>query len=214
MLINPSNNKFRLRRFSYFLCLISDMDRQRPLRILDVGGERRYWLDKLDLLRHPVKISILNLYDPTGMDQHPEIESLTGDARDMSDFPDNSFDVVHSNSVIEHVGRWSDMKAMANEIRRLAPAYFVQTPYFWFPVEPHFRSVGFHWLPEAIRVRKLMSHKHGFVKKAENIDEAIRAVQSSCLLDRKMMASLFPDAQIIFEKFLGLPKSIMAIRKV
>jgi hypothetical protein len=107
------------------------------------------------------------------------------------------------------------MKAMANEIRRLAPAYFVQTPYFWFPIEPHFRSVGFHWLPEAIRARKLMSRKHGFVEKAEHIDEAMRAVQSySYLLDRKMMAGLFPDAQIIFEKFLGLPKSMMAIRKV
>jgi hypothetical protein len=112
------------------------------------------------------------------------------------------------------VGRWEDMKMMAAEVKRLAPSYFVQTPYFWFPIEPHFRSAFFHWLPESLRVKLLMSFQHGFVGKAETVDEAIVRIQGSVLLDRKMLSSLFPDSEIIFEWFYGLPKSLMAIRDI
>jgi hypothetical protein len=138
--------------------------------------------------------------------------SMAGDARDLRSLSDMSFDLVHSNSVIEHVGRWADMEAMAHEVRRLAPGYFVQTPYFWFPIEPHCRTAFFHWMPESTRVSMLMRRPRGHWAKAANVRDAMRQIQSATLLDYRMLATLFPDARIHRERFLGLTKSLVAIR--
>jgi hypothetical protein len=132
----------------------------------------------------------------------------------MPELADNSFDVIHSNSVIEHVGQWSGMMSMASEIRRIAPNYFVQTPYYWFPIEPHARTPFLHWLAESLKFRIVMAHKCGpFWLKALNVDEAMRTIQSSSLLDRRMFSALFPDATIISERVFGMTKSLMAVRK-
>ena len=140
------------------------------------------------------------------------MKSLIGDARDLSLFADMSFNLVHSNSVIEHVGQWQDMKAMADEVRRLAPTYFVQTPYFWFPIDPHNATVFFHWLPESVRVSMLMRRPRWQWGQAPDVDTAMRQIQSVTLLDRRMFASLFPDATIHCERFFGLTKSLIAVR--
>ena len=138
---------------------------------------------------------------------------VLGDARKLEALADFSFDLVHSNSVIEHVGRWEDMCSMAQEVRRLAPGYFVQTPYFWFPVEPHCTTAFFHWLPQSIRVSMLMRKPRGAWGIASDIDTAMRQIQSNSLLDKRMMAALFPDAYIEGERFAGLVKSLTAIRR-
>ena len=104
------------------------------------------------------------------------------------------------------------METFSAEVRRTAPCYYVQTPYFWFPVEPHFSSLFFHWLPEAVRARRLMKRAHGFHAKASTINDAMRSVQQARLLDRAMMNALFPDAAHVDEKFVGLTKSLMAIK--
>jgi hypothetical protein len=122
------------------------------------------------------------------------------------------FDFAHSNSLIEHVGRWTDMKQCADEIRRVGKSYYVQTPYFWFPLEPHFRVPFFHWLPEQVRARLVMNFKVGYYNRAQSLDQALQDVQSACLLDRAQMQALFPDADVSFERAAGLPKSLMAIR--
>src|SRR3546814_10323990 len=74
--------------------------------------------------------------------------------------PYRSFDIAHSNSVIEHVITWDNMKNFARETRRVAAWHYVQTPYFWFPVDPHFYKLPFyHWLPRPLRA-KLRSEEH------------------------------------------------------
>jgi hypothetical protein len=211
--LKAATSSFRRKRFSHFLRVLDSIDvRDRPIKILDVGGTQEYWTDKLEIMARPVEITLLNL--EAAKIEQINFRSAAGDARSMPQFADGSFDVVHSNSVIEHVGRWTDMMAMANEIRRIASAYFVQTPYFWFPIEPHARTPLLHWLPETWRFRVVMAHKCGpFWSKAETVDQAMRTIQSSTLLDRAMFSALFPDAEIIPEKFMGLTKSLMALRK-
>ena len=150
-------SSFRLARFSVFLDLINSIrTMDRPLRILDVGGIEAYWRDKKKLIIRPAEITLINLEG--GQPADKSFVVLQGNGCHMPQFADNSFDVVHSNSVIEHAGKWSEMMAMASEIRRIAPNYFVQTPYFWFPIEPHARAPFLHWLPEPVRLRLVMAH--------------------------------------------------------
>ncbi len=208
---NPKN-AFRVRRFMLLKESIEAvMSAQGRCSILDVGGEPDYWETfGSDLQWDRLKLCVLNLaFLKTS---HPSITAVVGDARDMKQFDNLSFDIVHSNSVIEHVGRWNDMVWMANEVRRLAPRYFVQTPYFWFPLEAHTRFPFFHWMPESWRYRIIMIRNCGTWKKQPELEGAMRAVQSVSLLDRQQMRFLFPDAKIVSERVLGITKSLIAIR--
>jgi hypothetical protein len=101
---------------------------------------------------------------------------------------------------------------MAREVRRLAPRYFVQTPNFWFPIEPHFRAPFIHWLPEPWRVSIIMRFACGFFPRARSCDEARRILDELRLLDAQAMAELFPDAMIERERFAGFTKSLIAVR--
>lgn len=104
------------------------------------------------------------------------------------------------------------MCAFAGEVRRVARGYVVQTPYFWFPLEPHFMAPIYHWVPESVRAKILLRVPLGHTGKAASLDEAMQRVQSAQLVDATMFGSLFPDAEIRFERVAGLPKSLMGIR--
>jgi hypothetical protein len=181
-------------------------------RIIDIGGRVEYWNPILPTL-HDVgaKITVVNL-EKTQPKPGPMFDFAFGDACDLSSYSDQSFDFAHSNSLIEHVGQWRQMSRCAHEIRRVAKSYYVQTPYLWFPIEPHFRAPIFAWLPEQTRARILMAFDLGYIGKAATLDQAMADVQSINLLDAKQMRVLFPDADLTFERVLGLPKSMIACR--
>lgn len=184
---------------------------QGHCRILDVGGEVGYWnvIDRASLERYRARIVCLNRKPQESRDDL--IETLVGDACNLP-FGDKSFDIVHSNSVIEHVGDWPRVRAFARETRRVGKRYYVQTPNFWFPVEPHYSAFFVHWFPEPVRARMLMTADRGFLGKAENVSRAVEKARSARLLDRRMFGYLFPDADLHDEKFLGLTKSLIAAR--
>jgi hypothetical protein len=127
-------------------------------------------------------------------------------------FADNSFDLVHSNSVVEHVGTWRNMKAFASEVRRLAPSYYVQTPNFWFPIEPHYGVPLVHWLPQQMRASLLTRVGLGRFSRAPDIDLAMEIVQDQELLTRRQFQLLFPEAELKIERLAGFPKSLIAVR--
>ena len=209
---NSMASKARIRRFAKLRKLVDKtLAEEGRCRILDVGGTPQYWDLARDILdRDGVTVTVVNLEAPEAT--HPSMTTVTGDARQLESWEDGAFDLVHSNSVIEHVGKWPDMRAMATHVRRLAPRYFIQTPYVWFPIEPHYRAPIVHWLPEHLRVRLLMNMKLGFRGPWKNPVDAWDDVQSINLLDRLQMRTLFPDAAIVPERFGPLTKSLMAIR--
>lgn len=198
-------SSFRQRRIGFFRSLLDRLE--PPIRILDVGGTGTFW-ETLGLADLPgIQVTTLNLVlDPCS---HPNVKGVVGDARDMSRFPDKSFDVVFSNSLIEHVGGIEDQRKVAQEIVRVGRAYFVQTPNRNFPVEPHFMFPFFQHLPVSTRVFLVTRLGLGW-ERITDPDVARAEVESIRLLDRKTLESLFPGAQIWCEKFCGLTKSMVA----
>ncbi len=211
---NSLSSRFRRARARRVEGLIEAIFAERgQVDIVDLGGEPDYWsrlFEREFLETRKVRITLVN---PQPFDPKDALfTAVTGDACALPAFADLSFDLVHSNSVVEHVGDWPRMEAFAGEVRRLAPRYYVQTPYYWFPIEPHFSSPFFHWRSEQARARMLLKRRHGFAERARDLGEAMRDVQHARLLDKRQFRFLFPDARHIDERAAGLTKSLIAIR--
>lgn len=192
-------------RLAYFLELLARVP--RPLRLLDVGGTESFWTTLAPQVAEDRGLSIvlLNLRaEPTRL---PNVMSVAGDARDMGGFEDGSFDVVFSNSVIEHLGGFEAQRQMAREVRRLGRRYFVQTPNFWFPLEPHYLVPGFQLLPVAVRAELIRRFDLGWIPRQPDPVAARRAAWSIQLLTARKLRRLFPGATLIPERVLGLTKA-------
>jgi hypothetical protein len=198
----------RRKRLVHLLAVIDAAP--KPLRILDVGGTDTFWktMDLAD--RSDLQFTVLNLFPAEQADER--FRWIVGDARDLSQFGDGEFDLVFSNSVIEHVGGAADQHRMADEIRRVGQRYFVQTPNRYFPIEPHFLFPGFQFLPERNKVFLLKRFRLGWFPKAKTDEEALAYAQEIQLLSRREFSAMFPDARIIYERVAGLVKSFMAVR--
>ncbi len=75
---------------------------------------------------------------------------MQADATRGLPFADDEFDLAYSSSVVEHVAP-ADRPAFAAELRRVARGWFVQTPAYSFPIEPHALLPAAHWLPPRVR---------------------------------------------------------------
>jgi SAM-dependent methyltransferase len=97
----------------------------------------------------PDRLTALGLHDGARFaERYPRIAYVQGDACALP-FADASFDVVHSNAVIEHVGTRERQEAFVREAVRVGRHVFLTTPNRWFPVEVHTRLPLVHWLPES-----------------------------------------------------------------
>lgn len=209
-------SRFRRKRSAPLVGLIDACFAAKgSVRLLDVGGMEKYWniLDADWLAARKVRIVLSNLPDDLLPLARPDLfEEHEGDGCALP-YRDGEFDICHSNSTIEHVGPWARKAAFAREARRVAPAYLVQTPNFWFPWEPHFGIPFYHWLPDPVKLLLVQRVSLGWQTRAgRDVDDGMRQVEYASLLTRQMMAYLFPDGQIATERLLGLPKSFTAIR--
>lgn len=206
---NPNSfaNKLRDKRFRGFESLVARLP--RPVRVLDVGGtnefwERRGWVGRAD-------IQIVALNRVAQVQRHGNVQPVAGDATDLSSFDTASFDVVFSNSVIEHLFTFEKQMKMAAEVRRVGKAYWVQTPNYWFPMEPHFHVLGWHWMPLGFRVALLQRWRCGWNGPCPDQAEAQKAVEEVRLLRKSELRVLFPGANLVPERFCGTVKSWTAV---
>jgi hypothetical protein len=206
---NPKSfsNKLRARRFRQFEELVALMP--RPLRILDVGGTNDFWEQRGWAGRNDVHICSVNLVPEKP--RHENIQPLAGDATNLAQFDDRSFDVAFSNSVIEHLFTFENQRRMASEIQRVGKAFWVQTPNFWFPVEPHFQVPGWQWMPLQLRTAVIQRWRCGWRGPCTDATAARRLVEEVRLLSKSELRAIFPTASLVPERFCGLVKSWTAI---
>ncbi|WP_242928256.1 class I SAM-dependent methyltransferase [Pontibacter vulgaris] len=152
------------------------------------------------------EITLLNL--KTFPTSYPNFKSIAGNACDLSYFENKCFDVVFSNSVIEHLFTKQAQQQMASEVQRVGKNYYIQTPNLYFPVEPHWIFPLFQFLPFDLKVALTLNFDLGHYKKAANKEAAIQRVKEVRLLSEKEMKSLFADGEIYRERIGGLTKSI------
>jgi Methyltransferase domain len=204
---NSFANKLRAKRFRQFEASVAKLP--QPVRILDVGGTNAFWENRGWHQRADVEILTVNLV--AEQQRHANIKPLAGDATDLAGFGDHSVDIVFSNSVIEHLFTFEKQRRMASEIQRVGKAFWVQTPNFWFPMEPHFHFIGWQWLPVSVRTSILQRRACGWRGPCPDPAGARRLVEEIRLLTRSDMQALFPGATIIAERFCGFVKSWSAV---
>lgn len=179
--------------------------------ILDVGGYPDTWTSRPQLAK---RIDCLNVHtvDWECQDQNYAITMTIGDGCALN-YLDGSYDILFSNSVIEHVGDWERQKAFACEARRVGKRLWIQTPAYECPIEPHFLTPFVHWLPVRVRRRLLRWFSlWGWLQRPSQneVDETIAFTQ---LLTKKQVEELFPDCVVMTERLMGIfRKSYIAYR--
>ncbi len=196
-------NRMRGRRFQRFETLASALP--RPISILDIGGTVEFWVQRGWANRDDIHITLVNIQkDPK---EHRRIVSKVGDATNLIEYPDKSIDIVFSNSVIEHLCTRENQAAMAKEIMRVGRDFWVQTPNWWFPMEPHFQVPGWQWMPRSVRIAVLRRKQCGRRGPCTTDEDAASLVDEIRLLTRKELVDLFPEAKVVSERLVGLVKS-------
>jgi hypothetical protein len=198
--------KARARRWQWFAANFPDLG---EMSVIDLGGTASAWL------RAPIKpahVRIVNLGDAPGEDPPSWITFDTADACDLpSSIRDTKYDLVFSNAVIEHVGGHYRRQQFADAVHELAPRHWVQTPYRYFPIEPHYLFPGFQFLPVNVRAEVLRKWPLIHSPNSDKIGARHTAMEVE-LLSITEMRLYFPTSQIHFERLAGLVKSVIALQ--
>lgn len=218
-------NKFHNQRSTIFL---DELKPKKTDKILDLGGGDGSFFNmvlknkKSKMLRENITIADYDANVLKIAKQKFGFKTLQIDANLKLPFKNKSYDIVFSNSLIEHVTgdkklimsfnlerfRKSSHKFqynIASEINRIGKRYFVQTPNKYFPIDSHtLLPFVIIYLPRRIQIilNKVINQLH------------IREISADWnLLSKNDLAKMFPEALIYEEKFLGLTKSLVVIKK-
>ena len=175
--------------------------------VIDLGGDIRSW--RLAPVR-PRRLLLVNTF----AQDLPETwaEAVVADACDLPpSIIDRRFDLVYSNSVLEHVGGHHRRRRFAETALALGKHLWVQTPYRYFPIEPHWVFPGFQFLPVAARVRAMGLWPVGNYPRDLPRTEAVGHVLNIELVSMTEMEAYFPGVEIWHERLLGMTKSLVAV---
>lgn len=205
---------FRQKRMRFLDEVVRCVDSDK-VSIADVGGTRSFWemnLNHLETAKRIERIDIYNL-DAEGACSsivgNVSVSEYVGDATHLEHVGDGEYDVVFSNSVIEHVGNMHQQCRFAQEMCRVATYRVIQTPNRYFPLEPHFYVPFFQFMPLSWRAELHRLFKLGWLKPEP--DRLLSRVDCDQirLLSKRELALLFPDDVIHCEWLMGMVKSFV-----
>ena len=199
------SHHYRIKRFKFFKSLLNTLP--RPLKIIDIGGTIEFW-KAMNFQETNITITLLNLEDISDIEL--PFKSMKGDATNLSNIADQSYDIVFSNSVIEHLFTWENQQKMAAEVKRIGKHHFIQTPNYWFPIEPHWLFPFFQYFPKYLRYLLTNHFALGHIRKIPDKAAAKKQVEEVRLLSKSELKKLFPQSTIYSEKFNLLNKSFTA----
>lgn len=175
------------------------------MRVLDLGGRPEWWAGD----PHPAALTTINL--ESAGDLPPWVTHVVADACDVGVLGDERFDLVVSNSLLEHVGGYYRRRQLADVVHARADRHWVQTPNRYFPLEPHWVAPGWQFLPIPVRARILQRWPLQHTRPS-NHAEALDCVLATELVSSAELRLLFPSSELWSERVLGLTKSFVAIK--
>jgi len=197
----------RRRKYKLFISLIKPKPQDK---ILDVGVAP-YSFRGTNFLEqwypYPENITALTNGSPEKFKDFnkyfPKVKLVFGNGKNL-EFPDNHFDIVFSNAVVEHVGGVDEQRRFIQSLIRVGERAFITTPNYWFPVDAHTLIPFAHWLPKGIRfyIYKKMGRSYWADDNHLN------------LLSAKRFISLFPreyKPKIYRQRIFGITSSLIAV---
>jgi hypothetical protein len=180
------------------------------MSVIDLGGTAESW-QRAPV--RPARVHVVNLEHEADADRPSWLRADQGDACNLPPaILGSSYDLVFSNSVIEHVGGHAQRQRFAEAVHKLADRHWVQTPYRYFPIEPHWLFPGFQFLPMSARAQ--ISYRWPLAHtRSASVDDGLAEAMSVELLSRAEMSYYFPHAEIQVERLLGAVKSLIAVRR-
>lgn len=195
----------RERRWQVLLTHFPDL---ADMTVIDLGGRADAWRNAPVRPRH---VTLLNLWE--GGEDTPEWGTFVfGDACNPPvEIHERPFDLVFSNSLLEHLGGHARRREFAEIVHKLADRHWVQTPYRYFPVEPHWLFPGFQFLPLNMRAKlsRVWPLQH---TRATTATTALENALDVELVGKTEMRYLFPRSDLVAEKAGPFTKSLVAVK--
>ncbi len=194
----------RARRWRLFERTFPDI---RQMSVLDLGGTVSSWTSTTV---RPRQVTIVNL--ATSQPGSPHWMSVVkGDACALpSDVRGQHFDLVFSNSVLEHVGGFSRRSEFAASVSAMGDRHWIQTPNRYFPIEPHWLFPGFQFLPARARAAIYQRWPLAHTPPSDRAS-ALRVVLETELVGKTELGLLFPASSLVPEHIGPFVKSWIAV---